>query len=159
MTRSYPRRARADMTSEVMEVMTGSVHNPCMFSTSKKLVPVVLLLSFSVLSVALAIAGASQGLAAFASPWAFQVALDLVIATWFAALWIRKDAQEHGIRSLPFLIALPFLGSIATLAYLVRRGFLAPAPAPAPARAPAPAATRAPAPARASVGPALRTGG
>jgi len=89
----------------------------------KKLVPVLVLLAFSGLSVELFLAGASEGLAAFRSPWAIQVGLDLCIACWFSALWLRADARKHGIRALPFLVALPFFGSIATLAYLVRRSY------------------------------------
>lgn len=109
------------MTSEVMEVMTSRAHEKGM----KKIIPVLVLLAFSILSVELAISGWSEGLAAFKSPWALQVALDLCVACWFSAMWMRKDAQRHGINALPFLIALPFLGSIATLAYVVRRSFVA----------------------------------
>ena len=109
------------MTSEVMEVMTSRVHKERM----KKFLPVLVLLAFSVLSVELAVAGASEGLDAFKSPWALQVALDLCIACWFSAMWMRSDAKKHGISALPFLIALPLFGSIATLAYVVRRNYFA----------------------------------
>jgi hypothetical protein len=52
-----------------------------------------------------------------------QVAIDLCIACWFSAMWMRQDARKRGISAMPFLIALPFLGSIATLAYVVRRNY------------------------------------
>jgi hypothetical protein len=107
------------MTSEVMEVMTWRDHRKGM----KKIIPVLVLLAFSVLSVELAIAGASEGINAFKSPWAMQVAIDLCIACWFSAMWMRQDARKRGISAMPFLIALPFLGSIATLAYVVRRNY------------------------------------
>lgn len=107
------------MTSEVMEVMTSWAHRKGM----KKIIPVLVLLSFSVLSVELAIAGWNEGINAFKSPWALQVAIDLCIACWFSAMWMRKDAKKHGINALPFLIALPFVGSLSTLAYVVRRNW------------------------------------
>jgi hypothetical protein len=107
------------MTSEVMEVMTCWDHRKGM----KKIIPVLVLLAFSVLSVELAIAGASEGLNAFRSPWAMQVGLDLCIACWFSAMWMRQDARKHGISAMPFLLALPIFGSIATLAYVVRRNY------------------------------------
>lgn len=107
------------MTSDVMEVMTSWGHRKDM----KKIIPVLVLLAFSVFSVELAIAGANEGLNAFKSPWAMQVGIDLYIACWFSAMWMRNDARKHGISALPFLIALPVFGSIATLAYVVRRNY------------------------------------
>ena len=48
--------------------------------------------------------------------------LDLAIAIFLFAGWMRRDARQRGISATPYLVALPFLGSIAALAYLVRRG-------------------------------------
>ena len=53
--------------------------------------------------------------------WGPQILTDLVIACVFAMLWLVPDAKNHGISPWPFVIAIPFLGSISTLAYLVLR--------------------------------------
>ena len=116
------------MTSDVMEVMTSRSHRKGM----KKIIPVLVLLAFSVFSVELGIAGASEGINAFKSPWAMQVAIDLCIACWFSAMWMRQDARKHGISATPFLIALPIFGSIATLAYVVRRTYFSTATSSVP---------------------------
>lgn len=55
-------------------------------------------------------------------PWALQMLLDLAIALFLFSGWMRRDARDRGIPAVPYLIALPFLGSIAALAYLVHRG-------------------------------------
>jgi hypothetical protein len=107
------------MTSEVMVFGTASLQKKGM----KKLLPLLVLVPFTLLSVELAIKGGLAGAAVFREPWALQVALDLVISCFFAGMWIRRDARRHGISALPFLIALPFFGSIAALAYVVRRNF------------------------------------
>ena len=86
-----------------------------------KILPIIVLLAFSVLSVELAIAGWNEGLAAFKAPWAAQVGLDLCISCFFAGMWIRNDAKKRGINPLPYLLLMPILGSISTLAYAVRR--------------------------------------
>ena len=61
-----------------------------------------------------------------------QLLLDLFISLFLVGGWIRRDARERGIFATPYLVALPFVGSIATLAYLIHRG-----------RKPAPSATAA----------------
>jgi hypothetical protein len=91
----------------------------------KKILPVLVLVAFTVFSVDMEVKGGLEGLAVFREPWALQVAVDLVIATILVGSWIHGDARKRGINPLPFLIALPFLGSMAALAYVVRRGFVA----------------------------------
>ncbi|WAS95861.1 hypothetical protein [Nannocystis punicea] len=58
---------------------------------------------------------------ALREPWALQMLLDLVLALSLVAGWLRRDARNHGIEAWPYLVALPFLGSISPLAYLVHR--------------------------------------
>ncbi len=55
-------------------------------------------------------------------PWALQMLLDLVIASSFALTWLRADARKHGFTAWPYYVGTVFLGSIALLAYVVRRG-------------------------------------
>lgn len=91
----------------------------------KKVLPVLVLVAFTLFSVELIAKGGLEGLAVLREPWALQIAVDLCIACFFAGAWLRRDARERGIAALPYLILLPFLGSIAVLAYLVRREVLA----------------------------------
>lgn len=55
--------------------------------------------------------------------WSLQIFLDLVCAA--VAFWIVAvpDARARGISPWPFVIATPFLGSIAIFAYFVVRSF------------------------------------
>jgi hypothetical protein len=69
--------------------------------------------------------GWQEGVAAFKAPWVIQVALDLCISCFFAGVWISGDAKKRGINPLPYLVLLPILGSISTLAYAVRRARVA----------------------------------
>jgi hypothetical protein len=39
---------------------------------------------------------------------------------------IARDAKKHGIPALPYVVMLPFLGSIGALFYLVHRSIRAP---------------------------------
>lgn len=109
------------MTCDVMVPMTRKRQNVSM----KKLLPVLLLAVFTLVSVQLFATAGLQGVAVFREPMALQVALDLCIATCFAGAWMHRDAHAHGISATPFLILLPLLGSIAALAYLVRRNLAA----------------------------------
>lgn len=58
---------------------------------------------------------------ALASPATIQVLLDLVIALTLVTAWMWRDAKQHGINPLPFLVLTLTLGSIGPLAYLVLR--------------------------------------
>lgn len=53
--------------------------------------------------------------------WATQITLDLGVALFVGSLWLVPDAKKHGLPAWPFLAALPFLGSVGMLAYLVAR--------------------------------------
>jgi hypothetical protein len=59
-------------------------------------------------------------------PWALQLLIDLAISLTFAVGWVRADARRLGISAWPFLAATPFVGSIAVLAYMVRRAGVTP---------------------------------
>jgi len=96
----------------------------------KKIVPVVVLVAFTVLSSILVFEAGLGGLAALRSGWSLQVTLDLCISLFLVGGWIRRDARERGINPIPYLVALPFLGSIGALLYLVRRNVFSSAPAP-----------------------------
>lgn len=53
--------------------------------------------------------------------WAVQLFTDLVIACGFGFAWLVPDAKKRGLNPWPYVAATFALGSIATLAYLVRR--------------------------------------
>ena len=55
------------------------------------------------------------------SDWGAQIFVDLGITLTVAWSLMAADARRHGLRLWPWLIATPFLGSIAVLAYLTRR--------------------------------------
>lgn len=55
------------------------------------------------------------------SDWGAQVFVDLCIALTVAWTFMAADARRHGLRLWPWLVATPFLGSIAVLSYLIRR--------------------------------------
>ena len=55
------------------------------------------------------------------SLWYIQVFLDLCIAATFGARWLYRDAKSRGLNPIPWLVALPFIGSIAILGYVVFR--------------------------------------
>ncbi|AKU98308.1 hypothetical protein AKJ09_04972 [Labilithrix luteola] len=61
---------------------------------------------------------------AYREPWAMQMLLDLVIALTLVASWMRRDARERAIRVTPYIVLLPFVGSISALAYLVHRSLV-----------------------------------
>jgi hypothetical protein len=53
--------------------------------------------------------------------WALQMLLDLTIALVLGTSWLVKDARRRGITAWPYVVATIALGSIAILAYLIRR--------------------------------------
>lgn len=84
---------------------------------------VVLFVDFTAFT---AYAMATEGVVGFLalitqSAWSLQVLLDLVIALTFVLVWMIRDARQRGGNALPYAVATLFLGSIAPLAYLVRR--------------------------------------
>mgnify|MGYP003377775985 CR=1 FL=1 len=108
------------MTREVMVPMTPRLQDESM----KKLVlPIVVLVPFTVWSTWVAVNHGYFGFVDVArrEPWGLQIFLDLCIALFLFSSWMKKDAKTHGIPAWPYLLSIPFLGSIGALAYLVHR--------------------------------------
>ncbi len=105
------------MTSHVMVTMTRRCH---ILGMSKIL---LVLVPFTVYSFVVIGRHGYFGFLTLAArePWAMQMLLDLVISLVLVGAWIRHDAREKGISAMPYLVALPFVGSIAALAYLLHR--------------------------------------
>jgi hypothetical protein len=53
--------------------------------------------------------------------WGAQVFVDLCISLSVAWAFIRPDARARGLPLVPYVLATPFVGSIALLTYLVHR--------------------------------------
>ena len=109
------------MTWEVMATLTSRLQSRPM----NKLLPALVFVPFAAFSSWVI---ATQGYFGFLTvawrePWAMQVLLDLAIMVFAFGTWLRRDARAHGIAAAPYLIALPLLGSLAALVYLVHRGF------------------------------------
>ena len=90
----------------------------------KKLLPILVGIPFTAYSSYVVVTKGYFGFVTLSlqEPWAMQLLLDLFISVFLIGSWIRKDAPKHGISALPYLVALPFLGSMATLAYFAHRG-------------------------------------
>jgi hypothetical protein len=50
-----------------------------------------------------------------------QLLLDLVIAVGFGTAWMVADARKRRLTAWPYAVAAVFAGSLAILAYCVRR--------------------------------------
>lgn len=61
--------------------------------------------------------------AGMASPASWQLLLDLAIACVLISVWIKGDAESRGINPWPWMVAIVFTGSLATLAYLLIREY------------------------------------
>jgi hypothetical protein len=98
--------------------------------TLKKIGLVLLFLDFAALTVWAAVSGSSaaQMEQLFTNPWGIQIAVDLCIAASFGIRWMWRDAKAHGINPVPWALAVIPTGSLALLAYAIRRSFLSEAP-------------------------------
>jgi hypothetical protein len=47
--------------------------------------------------------------------------VDLAISLTLVAIWMGRDAREHNISVVPYLLLTLFFGSVGPLLYLVRR--------------------------------------
>ena len=94
-------------------------------NTLKKIGLTLLLLDFAALTAwALFTGSTPQLMTQLASnPWGIQIAVDLAIAACFGIAWMWKDAKARGITPLPWALAVIPTGSLALLAYAVRRSF------------------------------------
>lgn len=113
------------MTSQVMERRRVWLHSHGM--SMKKLLPLAVFVPFTLFSTVVIARHGYFGFITLAlhEPWAMQMLLDLAISVFMVGTWVRRDARSRGINPVPYLVALPFLGSIAALAYLVHRGYTA----------------------------------
>jgi hypothetical protein len=94
----------------------------------KKIVPVLVLLPFTVFSTVVIVQYGYFGFITLSlrEPWALQMLLDLSIALFLFGGWMVRDARARGIPALPYLVLLPFVGSISALGYLVHRSVAGP---------------------------------
>jgi len=91
----------------------------------KKILPLLILVPFFAWSSVVIVEHGYFGFLTLSlrEPWALQMLLDLTISLFVVGLWMRKDARAQGINPWPYLLLMPFLGSIGALFYLVHRGF------------------------------------
>ena len=61
--------------------------------------------------------------AGMASPGAWQILIDLVIAGGLICSWMVVDARKHGWNPWPWVAATFALGTLVPLVYLLRREF------------------------------------
>ena len=94
-------------------------------NTLKKIGLTLLLLDFAALTAWALFTGSTPELMTqlFSNPWGIQIAIDLCIAASFGIAWMWKDAKARGINPLPWALAVIPTGSLALLAYAVRRSF------------------------------------
>ena len=93
----------------------------------KKLLASLVLLPLTVFSVIVIVEHGYFGFVTLSlrEPWALQMLLDLAVALFFVGGWMRRDARAHGIPVMPYLLLLPFVGSISALGYIVHRSLAA----------------------------------
>ncbi|MCA3012046.1 MAG: DUF2834 domain-containing protein [Myxococcaceae bacterium] len=84
---------------------------------------VVALVTFTAWSLVIVAPEGLPGLFAVLSerPWARQVFVDLCLALTVAWAFVGPEARRLGLPLWPYLLATPFVGSIALLAFLVHR--------------------------------------
>ncbi len=107
------------MTSEVIELERGSA-DP---SGMKKVILVLILIPFSLLSVAALWKHGYWGLfePAFSSLASAQVLVDLIIALSLFMVWMWRDAAKLGRNPWPWLVITLAAGSFGPLLYLLTR--------------------------------------
>ena len=59
--------------------------------------------------------------AAAEGPGSMQIFADLCVALVFGGGWLRADARRRGVPAWPWLLAVPFAGSLALVAYVAVR--------------------------------------
>jgi len=93
--------------------------------TLKKIGLALVLLDFTALTAWAVFTGSSPEMfnQILENPWMIQISVDLCIAATFGIAWMWRDAKERGINPLPWALAVVPTGSLALLAYAVRRSF------------------------------------
>lgn len=61
---------------------------------------------------------------AFANSATTQVSLDLIVALSLIVVWMWRDAREHKVSPLAFVVITVVAGSLGPLLYLFRRSGL-----------------------------------
>lgn len=80
------------------------------------------LVTFVIWSLVLVTPEGLPGLwALLARPWGQQVFVDLCISLVVAWTWLVPEARARGIAAWPYVVATPWVGSVAVLAFLVHR--------------------------------------
>jgi hypothetical protein len=84
---------------------------------------IAVLVGFTTWSLVIVAPEGLPGLASLLSekPWGQQVFVDLAIALTVSWVWLVEEAKARGMSAWPYLVATPFVGSIAVLAFLVHR--------------------------------------
>lgn len=114
------------ITSEVMALVTNLGHSG-LTSTRESLMRlaalIVILVAFTAWSLVIVAPDGLPGLFALLRerPWGQQVFVDLCIALTVSWIWLVPEARARGIPAWPYLVATPFVGSIAVLAFLIHR--------------------------------------
>ncbi|MEM9195417.1 MAG: hypothetical protein AAGF12_39970 [Myxococcota bacterium] len=86
------------------------------------LVDLAALTAYAIATVPLAETFAAIGVNA----WGAQLGLDLCIALGFGSAWLWQNAKARGVNPLPWVLAVPFTGSLAILVYAVVHGLRKP---------------------------------
>jgi hypothetical protein len=84
---------------------------------------VAVLVGFTTWSLVIVAPEGLPGLVSLLSekPWGQQVFVDLAIALTVSWVWLVDEARARGMSAWPYLVATPFVGSIAVLAFLIHR--------------------------------------
>lgn len=59
--------------------------------------------------------------AGMVSPASWQLLIDLALACLLVMVWIKQDAEQRGVNPWPWMVAIVFAGSLASLLYLIVR--------------------------------------
>ena len=83
----------------------------------------IIFVAFSILTGVAAFQHGYIGIfeAGFRDSASMQVFFDLVISVSLFGVWMLFDAQKRGATVWPFIIAIPAVGSLAPLVYLIMR--------------------------------------
>lgn len=92
----------------------------------KTILPVIAFIAFTIFSVGVVVERGVLDLfwVLGREPWAAQFFVDVCIACFLVGGFMIRDAKKLGIVVWPYLVLMPFLGSIASLAYFVRRSLV-----------------------------------
>jgi uncharacterized membrane protein YqaE (UPF0057 family) len=106
-----------------MASMLGDRHLGATMQVQKLALALVLLITFTLYSVVVAVGHGPLGFLAVLRQggWNTQVFMDLILALLGFFTLAAPDAKRHGISHWPYFVAALGLGSIGMLAYFVHR--------------------------------------